>query len=336
MKGRSNLVYRLFVVVSISAAVARSACASGAWNIHDPYADVDWSACRQHKANFHTHTTRSDGALSAAEAIDEYHKLGYSVLALTDHNKVTRPWADHGRDAGSLKMVAVQGSEASLHHHIGTCFCDVPGASSATMTLAQVKKQGGVAVMFHPGRYEWSAQDYVALYTEWDELIGMEIFSQGDRYSGDRQTWDKVLTALMPAGRPVWGFSNDDMHLARELGRNWNVLLLPELSPDAVRTAMRKGAFFFVYAPEGHRGAPPPRIKSLEVDSRKGTIRIRATGYGRIEWISNGVAVHQGDTIDLSKQTGVRGYVRAVLYANDGGSLIGTQPLRIQLYRMSK
>lgn len=34
--------------------------------------------------------------------------------------------------------------------------------------------------------------------------------------------------------------------------------------------------------------------------------------------------------IDLATTTNVNGYVRAVLYAAEDGSLIGTQPMRIQ------
>jgi hypothetical protein len=330
MKTRSNLISTILVAAIACATAILSGCATGKWKIDNPYADVDWKQHRQVKANFHTHTTQSDGKLSPAEAIAEYHKLGYGVLALTDHNKVTWPWSTYDPDSEQLEMISVQGAEASRHHHMGTFFCEAPGKSSEQDTLAEVREQDGVAIMFHPGRYKWSVKDYAALCREWHELIGMGIFNQGDRYPGDRKTWDSVLTVLMPEGRPVWGFSNDDMHRKPHLGRNWTVLLLPELSSDAVRTAMVHGAFFFVYAPGGHKETMPPIINSIEVDSRKGTIRIKATDHERIEWISGGTVVHNGEMIDLATTTNVTGYVRAVLYAADDGSLIGTQPMRIQ------
>ncbi|MBP5779769.1 MAG: phosphotransferase, partial [Clostridia bacterium] len=43
------------------------------------------SRAERHKANFHAHTTRSDGLLSPAEAEALYRSRGYDVLALTDH-----------------------------------------------------------------------------------------------------------------------------------------------------------------------------------------------------------------------------------------------------------
>jgi hypothetical protein len=134
----------------------------------------------------------------------------------------------------------------------------------------------------------------------------------------------------MPAGRPVWGFADDDMHQMDHLGLNWTVLLLPELSPGSVRHAMEKGVFFYVHAPQGHKGPAPPAVKALTVNSRKGIIRIQASDRSRIEWISEGAVVANGDAIHLSEHHDIRGYVRAVIYAADGDSLIGTQPFRIQ------
>ncbi len=317
------------MLCSLTAAIV-SGCAASPWKIDNPYADVDWRRYLQVKANFHTHTTQSDGRMSPAEAVDAYRALGYGALALTDHNKVTWPWHLHGHGAEHPEMVAVQGSEASLHHHVGTYFCDVPGALSETGTLAKVRQQGGVAVVFHPGRYAWSAARYAALYREWDELVGMEVLNQGDRYPRDRETWDEVLAVLMSEGRPVWGFSNDDMHQDSHLGRNWNVLLLPDLSGEAVRRAMEKGAFLFVYAPKGHKGTMPPTVSAIKVDRRKGVVRIEATDYERMEWISGGEVVHHGEMIDLAATPHVSGYIRAVIYAADDRSLTGTQPMRIQ------
>ena len=61
------------------------------WDIDNPYEQVDWSNYKQYKANFHTHTTRSDGQLNPHTVVERYHALGYQVLAITDHNEVTIP-----------------------------------------------------------------------------------------------------------------------------------------------------------------------------------------------------------------------------------------------------
>ncbi len=43
------------------------------------------------RANFHTHTTESDGRATPEEAMKQYREAGYDILALTDHRKITRP-----------------------------------------------------------------------------------------------------------------------------------------------------------------------------------------------------------------------------------------------------
>ena len=81
----------LFLYIFISITILFSACQSK-WEINNPYETVDWENHQRFKANFHTHTTRSDGRMSPQDVVDSYHKLGYKILALTDHNEVTFPW----------------------------------------------------------------------------------------------------------------------------------------------------------------------------------------------------------------------------------------------------
>lgn len=351
MKERhSSIKCRLYaaVVIILLAFAMLSGCSRHAaqWNIDNPYADVDWKNHQRHKANFHTHTTMSDGMERPDTVIDRYAGLGYSILALTDHDtiapqgnrdnperhKTTWPWSAFGRNPEILGMVAIEANEISRVHHIGSYFNDYGDAEveGEKMVLDEIGRRGGLAVFFHPGRYMKSVQWYSDMYRSHPHLIGLEIFNQGDRYPNDRGTWDAILTDMIN-DRPVWGFSNDDMHNpAAHLGRNWNVMLLPALSADWVRKAMEKGMFLYVYQPNGPQGEPPPEIKSIMIDSHRGTIGLQAADYGRMEWISGGGIIHQGDTLELSNLTDVPGYVRAVVYGSDGKSLVGTQPFGIR------
>ena len=332
-----------------------SGCASRApeWSIQNPYSSVDWTRYQQCKAHFHTHTTMSDGALAPQEVIDRYHALGYSILALTDHDtwgpgvdpghperhKTTWPWQAFGRDPEVLGMVAVEGNEITSRgpgphgHHIGSYFNDYgnPEVNSEQTHLEEIARRGGLAVLFHPVSYpKLTVTWYTEMYRAYPHLIGMEIYCrQGDRYIGDRNLWDVILTDIA-AERSVWGFCNDDMHVKEQIGRHWNLMLLPKLSPKYARRAMENGTFLFVYAPEGHRGPPPPVIKSIIVDSRNGAIHIDATGYGNIDWISNGKVVHRGYRVNLDELPDLGGYIRAEIHAMNGGSIVGTQPFRIQ------
>lgn len=96
----------------------------------DPYAEVDWEVTQRHTANMHTHSTHSDGIFHPHQVVDEYHSRGYTVLALTDHDRVTYPWTNfaalnsayENRDPAALGMLAIPGNELSLHHHVLSLF----------------------------------------------------------------------------------------------------------------------------------------------------------------------------------------------------------------------
>lgn len=319
--------------------------------IQNPYAEVNWANDGRFKANFHAHTTSSDGKLTPHDVIDRYHSLGYSILAITDHDKVTYPWdqlstqqPDPGamkrfaegklessqpeyedRDPQELKMISIQACEFSSHHHACSFFNDHNGSETEEESFDIVTAKNGLAILNHPGRYHKTADWYVSLYRAFPALIGLEVFNQGDRFPNDRATWDAILTKLMPA-RPVWGYSNDDMHSgAKHLGHNWNMMLLPELSIEWVRRAMVEGRSYFVYAPGGHTGPPPPVIEAINLNNRAGIIQIRATACTNIIWISEGRLVHQGDTIRLAATKISGTYVRAEIQGISN-TVAATQP----------
>jgi hypothetical protein len=332
--------------------------------IDNPYKNVDWKNHKQYKANFHTHTTCSDGRLNPHTVVDRYAELGYTILAITDHNLVTYPWTafeglgeskksaqrfanepetmpqefDFGnRDPSSLGIIAIQANELSRHHHMGSLFNGHNGPAyeeeisyeiTERQSLKAVADSNGIAMLYHPGRYNQTVDWYVSLYNDFPHLIGQELYNQGDRYPTDRQLWDSILTITMP-DRPVWGYSNDDMHAADHIGRNWNMLLLSELTPDQVRKGMEQGLSYYVYAPQGHSGSEPPQIQSIEVNQQKGIIKIHAERFDTIQWIANGAVVGEGVEFKIADLQEPGNYIRAVIHGKDG-SLAGTQPFGIR------
>ncbi len=300
------------------------------WKIRNPYEHIDWQAHKQYKANFHTHTTLSDGLSTPQEAIDLYSVYGYSILSLTDHDHVSWPWQSFGRDPEMIGMIAIQGNEVSSFHHFGSYFNDYQAREeSENEAIAKIGKRGGLAVLFHPGRYNKPVGWYLNMFRRHPHLIGLEVYNQGDRYPRDRELWDTILTNNT-FDRAVWAFSNDDMHDPEiQFGRNWNVMLLPDLSEESVYLAMKQGMFFFVYSPSGHVNNTVPSIDGIEVDSCKGFIRIEARDYEYVEWISDGQVVDGGSQIELSLLHRRSKYVRAIVYGR-GGAVTGTQPFYIR------
>ncbi len=329
-------------------------CGTG-WEIENPYESVDWENDGRYKGNFHTHTTVSDGRLNPHTVVDKYNMLDYDILAIADHNSVTYPWTEFSemepsnlsinrmeddpesmpdyfnfedRDPSALGIIDIQANELSSHHHMGSFFNDHNNTRTEIESLDAIEEKGGISMLYHPGRYDKPVEWYTGLYFEYDHLIGLEVYNAGDRYPEDRKIWDSILTQTMPE-RPVWGFSNDDMHTEAQLGRNWNILILPELTHESVRHGMENGLSYFVYAPEGHDGPPPPVIESVNVNNRRGIIEISATGYDSMLWISNGEIVYEGSSINLDKLMEDARYVRAKLFGA-GDVVIGTQPFGIK------
>jgi len=345
---------RLYILFLALAAVSLSSCNSGI-QIDNPYESVDWENHGQYKANFHTHTTRSDGRLNPDTVVDLYHALGYDILAITDHNEVTYPWTGFSqldaselsynrkesdpeimpahfnfqdRDPVVLKMIDIEGNEFSRHHHMGSFFNSLMGTTDVTESLEAIAEQNGIVMLNHPGRYNYPVEWYTDLFHANDHLIGLEVYNQADRYPQDRPKWDSLLTVTMP-DRNIWAYSNDDMHTLPHVGRNWNMMILPELTHESVREGMEKGLSYFIYAPQGHNGPEPPVIHSIKTDAGNGTIEINASGYNNMEWISEGMVLHDGPSINLKGMENAGSYVRAMFYG-EGETVAGTQPFGLR------
>lgn len=316
----------------------------------NPYEGINWSTINHYKANLHTHTTNSDGNLAAHTVVDYYHAANYDILSITDHNAITYPWtafssinpAYENRDPQVLGMLDVEGNELSAAHHTGSYINAVPGNGAnlheAFQTMTNIN---GLGAFKHPGRYwnintnytpssQYSIEWYQQFYNTYPLLVGMEVYNQGDRYNKDRVLWDELLMRMMP-DRPIWGQSNDDMHTTSHLFRNYNYMLMPELTLDAFRQAMNTGASYFVYEPSGNGNPQVPVIDSIIVDKASRLITVYAQNATSIEWISgiNGVGAQRSSKVvatgnSFSFNYFTQPYVRAII-SNAFGHVL-TQP----------
>ncbi len=341
--------------------VAFIGCQSS-WQIDSPYNDIDWEQSGQYKANLHTHTTVRGGWMNPQTTVEKYRERGYKILAITDHFSVTYPWEEFSKfnpddrtrrrvvekvpkpdeeetmkedelefkdvRPSAVGMVAIQGNEVSYLGHDVNSFYNDYNSRNSKETLDVITTKGGLAVLNHPGRYDFPVEWYVDEYKRYNHLVGFEVFNCGNRYPNDRRLWDSILTVIAPV-RPVWGFSNDDMHSMRDFGRNWNVFILPELTDELVRRAIEKGVFYFVNAPQGHDGSVPPKIESININQRKAKIEINATKHDSIVWIADGEKICKGNKVLLNNLNKEINYVRAEVYGA-GNSVVCTQPFIVK------
>ena len=329
--------------------------------IINPYEFVDWQKHGQYKANLNAHTMVGKGWMNPRSVVEEYQKSGYHILAITDFNSVTYPWDEFsGMKAGDLSlsriahivpkpfedtsipasdtmfrgispsdagMVAVQGCGLLLgKHEVNSYFSNLAGPDEYSPD--QTVEENKISVLNHPGMKMASINSYTGLFRRHHYLKGMEIFNSDSRHRLLLRTWDSLLVAVA-SERPIWGFSNDAFYSVRDLGKNWNVFLLPALNEEEVRLAMNKGAFYLVHAPMGPNGPHPPVIKSIRVDRKRGMIRIESEGKHSIAWFSNGSKKGRGAKFKVRKLVESCQYVRAELYG-PGNSIVCTQPFFIR------
>lgn len=322
------------------------------------YKDINWENIGQYKANFHTHTSQSfDTQFTTAQVVDKYQAAGYQILALTDHDANSYPWSmfslynslSADRDATAMGMLAIPGVELSkdrrnnwsektggeFNHH-NDFFTGRKGQEFMSLreSYAYSNAIGGLQIINHPGQYwniatnykegeknspEWHAENFM-LYPS---LIGLEVYNQGNRRPNDRILWDRILSKTMPL-RPVWGYSCDDTHTAEQYFRNYQYMLMTDLSVESLKEAMINGSTIFSYEYTGSGEAKAPHVKSLKIDEANHTITIDTDDAETIEWISS---THRTDNsnpsslkssvVSLGKKfdyTGFQGsYVRARL-----------------------
>lgn len=316
----------------------------------DPYAGVDWERAERHVAQLHAHTWHPpeghhSGTDPPAVVIDDYRDAGYSVLALSDHeynvDEPTWPWSAFERDPAELGMVAVLAVELAVELEAGdpdserdllSYFCDLADTDGMTLheVLAEVGDRGGLAVFPHPGRYEEDGAWYEEYFRAHPHLLGVEVVNAADRYPTDRDVWDDLLERVAP-DRPVWGFSNDDYHgrgLDYSFDRSRNVLLLDELTEEAVVEALAAGRFLYQHVVANDREGPdagPPSIDAIRHDPDRGTLTVEASGYDVVQWASGGEVIHRGPTLRYREVDALGSFARARLVAGSG-SETGTQP----------
>lgn len=218
-----------------------------------------------HKANLHTHTTASDGALTPLQVLEWHLEHGYHVLAITDHDRVTNS-NEPGKDRAILSIpgTEISAQRGEVEYHVVALGVDAmpvaPGCDPQE-AMEAIQAMGGVSFIAHPYWNDHVPADLLSL----DSLIGIEIFNTGcwlDIQKGHSLVhWDVLLSR----GRRVWGVATDDSHWKYpDYGRGWIWIRAGELSPGAVIQAIRQGWFYASMGPE---------IYTVEISGRRVWVR---------------------------------------------------------------
>jgi hypothetical protein len=221
------------------------------------------------KGNVHAHTNRSDGDSRPEEVIAWYRSHGYQFLAVTDHNKRSRPaeyaWLqdEHFRLLPG-EEISMTGDGRQVHvnalctiHTIGGGAFDSP-ASALSWAVNEVVAQDGIALINHPNfDHALALEDLMAVHGA--ALLEIKsghpyVFSEGTMDRPSHETlWDQSLER----GAGYMGVAVDDVHHLLVSadppafpGRAWVQVFADTNDERAVCDALRQGRLYSSTGPE--------------------------------------------------------------------------------------
>ena len=281
-----------------------------------------------------------------------YNKLFYDLSPMSDerYKEITTGVDRDGRPMLDVEKGIEMNGVVMRKNHVNGFFCgayqgDWGGEEDYESPIKATHEAGGVSFINHPGDFYATHHDFdrardlnnLMIFIEpllkYDSCVGMEIFNERDTVArADRIMWDTILMYTVPRGVVPWGFSNDDAHVLRNIGVTAEIMLMPELSNEALRTAMENGTFFACSTiareelGEDFEGTGEyAKIERITVDEEQDIITVTANNYETIEWISDGEIIATGNSFNLRENSEKLGsYVRFQI-KNEGG-IVMSQP----------
>jgi hypothetical protein len=246
--------------------------------VKSPFTNPFTTTGKWYKANLHTHSKLSDGEANLPDVVKEYRRLGYSVLAITDHEK-----SNNVSGYSDANFILINGMET----HPECLNCDVcyhlvclnlpngfvmPKELNTQQRIDRVKEAGGEVFFAHP---YWSGHN-INQILPLKGLIGMEVYNSGCNDIGKPLSsvqWDDLLQA----GDYISGFATDDMHdLKSETAGGWVIIKTEKFTLEGIMEALKSGCF---YASSG------PTIEDFHIENN--TVYLRCSPAKEIRILGN-------------------------------------------------
>ena len=252
------------------------------------------------KANFHCHTTQSDGRLSPEECVEFYRSAGYDILSITDHRRVTMPTYipdDILLLPGIELDYVLPGEWENQWVHIlgigveGNISDAWNRKASVQEGIDLINHKGGISVFAHPA---WS-MNTPALMRTLTGLSGVEIWNSVSTlpYNADRADSSSLLdTTWASGGMVVPVMANDDSHAyGSEAGVAATMVQAESCTRESILESLRKGNFYATLGPEIH-----------QIEMNHNEIRVQCSPaaavifYSNMPWTDNRAEVGTGIT----------------------------------------
>ena len=243
-------------------------------DIFNPYRNVD-SMATWKRANFHTHT-RIESPLNECEyspeaTVEAYDKLGYDIVAITNHNYRTphphhEEYAlayEHGYNLLKYHKLVFGAERVMLFDHLLPIL-----PSQRQWQIDMLGAECDFLQLNHPLRTPLTSDDIMR------KLSGYMIMELDSGHSTECEYWDVALSA----GHYSFGLANDDLHhpdRSDKIARRCNFLFTPSTEWRDVARTLREGGYYSMRLPDYGSGdweqkyaanSNLPRITSIGVN----------------------------------------------------------------------
>jgi len=234
-----------------------------------------------YKANFHMHSTLSDGKLSLLDTVNLYRAEGYDILAATDHYQAN---CVSEIDTGDLLLMSgmefhPEGPRQLRLHFVALNVpedFENPSELPAQDAIDAVTAAGGECIFAHPHWSGFSSADIM----KFKNILAVEVYNTDTRFIGKGcsvQTWDELLNL----GCNLQGVAVDDTHNPRDFFGGWTMICAKEKTPASVIGALKSGSIYASQGPEFHKLSFEDNIFSVECSPCEEIIVMGNNSFGR-------------------------------------------------------
>jgi hypothetical protein len=211
------------------------------------------------KGNIHTHSNRSDGALSPEEVCRRYREAGYDFLSLTDHflpkygYPIVRTEAYRSDGFTTILGAEVHAPQTSLGEIWHILAVGLPTEFAPTSEnetgpdLAQRCIDAGAFVAIpHPGWYALTIEDAAHI----PNAHAVEIYNHTSQVRTDRGDGAYLIDQMLAAGRRINLCATDDAHFHCSDAFGGFVMVKARANtPEYLVEALKAGAYYSSQGP---------------------------------------------------------------------------------------
>lgn len=255
--------------------------------VYNPYSGVDFGQAK--KAVFHSHTSRSDGRDSPEAVVAAYRSMGYRIVGVADHDRITPAGEDPSRELGTYE----HGLNAYRFHNLvfgadRTCPFQLPlwqGVSGREHTLRRLSESFGIVVLNHPAGVRRLSRRQMQRLSHYDYIEADSSMDWGV------PLWDEALSA----GHYSRVMAADDLHdLSRPhaIGRAMTFVMTPGEGAADVTEALKAGHTYAVRVVRPSQNPDSldiPRVRALNFAGD--TLSVAFSAPASIRFVGQGGAL---------------------------------------------